>query len=162
MIVERDASGCIKLTGYGESSDGTNMSTPPEDGAGAADAIRQALARANLSPSEIDYVKLHGTATIVNDTSEARAVKSAVFQSVPASSVKGAIGHTLGAAGAAEAVLCQYAIEESTIPGNTGLVDLDPDCLCNIQAKSQAATLQNVLSNSFGFGGTNCALVLSR
>lgn len=162
MIVQKDASGCITLSGYGESSDGTNMSTPPKDGAGAADAIGQALARATLSPHDIDYVNLHGTATIVNDTSEANAVRAAVSHSVAASSVKGAIGHTLGAAGAAEAVLCQYAMTEGVIPGNAGLVDLDPNCLSNVQAGPREARLQHVLSNSFGFGGTNCAIVLSR
>lgn len=162
MIVERDASGCIRLAGYGESSDGTNMSTPPEDGAGAAEAIRQALSRARLSPEDIDYVNLHGTATTVNDLAEARAVETAVGRSVPASSLKGAIGHTLGAAGAIEVVLSQYALEEGMIPGNTGLVELDPNVLPNVQAGCRDVTLQHVLSNSFGFGGTNCALVLSK
>jgi len=160
--VERDAAGCIRLAGYGESSDATNMSTPPADGAGAAEAIRQALSRARLTPADIDYVNLHGTATKVNDLAEARAVETAVGRSVPASSLKGAIGHTLGAAGAVEVVLCQYALEEGLIPGNTGLVDLDPNVLPNVQSDCRNATLRHVLSNSFGFGGTNCALVLSK
>lgn len=162
MMVERDSAGSIRLSGFGESSDGTNMSTPPEDGAGAAAAIRQALARAGLSGGDIDYVNLHGTATIVNDAAEAQAVRSAIRANVPASSLKGAIGHTLGAAGAAEAVLCLYALEDGIIPGNPGLEHLDPKALENVTAQSRKAPLKHVVSNSFGFGGSNCALVLSR
>lgn len=162
MIVQRDAAGCVTLGGYGESSDGTSMSTPPADGSGAAQAIKTALVQANLQPSEIDYVNLHGTATVVNDAAEANAVKSAVYDSVAASSVKGAIGHTLGAAGAAEAVICQLSIENDIIPGNTGLTNLDPSLLPNVQRDCRTAPVKQTLSNSFGFGGSNCALVLSR
>lgn len=162
VLVERDSVGAIKMTGYGESSDGTNMSTPPEDGAGACTAIRQALDRAGLTPKDIDYVNLHGTATIVNDATEARAVTDAIGADVPASSLKGAIGHTLGAAGAAEAVLCLYAMEEGILPGNTGLEKLDPKALSNITSHSRTGPMRHVLSNSFGFGGSNCALVFSK
>lgn len=162
MIVERDADGCLRLSGYGESSDGTSMSTPPPDGSGAAQAIKAALVRANLTPNDIGYVNLHGTATIVNDSTEAKAVETAIYRSVPASSVKGAIGHTLGAAGAVEAVLCQFALEDEVIPGNTGLIDLDPALLPNVRASCRNGQLRHVVSNSFGFGGSNCALVLSR
>lgn len=162
MIVERDASGGIRLLGYGESSDGTNMSTPPEDGAGAADAIRQALARSGLSAGDIDYVNLHGTATVVNDRSEARAIQSAVRRDVPASSLKGAVGHTLGAAGAVEALFCMMAIEDEFIPPNVGLQHLDPLALPNVSARARPAPVKHALSNSFGFGGNNCALVLGR
>lgn len=162
MIVERDATGYIRLRGYGESSDGTNMSTPPKDGAGAAEAIRQALRRAELAPTDIDYVSLHGTATIINDSSEACAVKSAVYANVPASSVKGAVGHTLGAAGAVETIFCMMAIEEGLIPANTGLKNLDPLALPNVSPICRNAPVRHVLSNSFGFGGNNCTLVLSR
>lgn len=162
MMIERDASGCIRVMGYGESSDGSNMSTPPEDGAGAADAIQQALWRSNLTSQDIDYVNLHGTATVANDRSEARAVQSAVYADVPASSVKGAVGHTLGAAGAVEALFCMMAIEEGVIPPNVGLGNLDPAVLNNVSANCRTAPVQHTLSNSFGFGGNNCALVLSR
>jgi 3-oxoacyl-[acyl-carrier-protein] synthase-1 len=162
VLVERDSFGCVRMTGYGESSDGTNMSTPPEDGAGACAAIRQALERADLTPKDIDYVNLHGTATIVNDATEARAVITAIGPDVPAASLKGAIGHTLGAAGAAEAVLCIYAMQEAILPGNTGLETLDPKALPNITSHCRTGSIQHVLSNSFGFGGSNCALVLSK
>ena len=162
LIVERDSKNGIRMSGFGESSDGTNMSTPPEDGAGAATAIRQALERAGLTAGDIDYVNLHGTATVVNDAAEAQAVSSAIGAQVPASSLKGAIGHTLGAAGAAEAVLCLYALEHGIIPGNPGLEKLDPKALPNVAAQCRNAPLKHVVSNSFGFGGSNCALVLSR
>jgi 3-oxoacyl-[acyl-carrier-protein] synthase-1 len=162
VLVERDSVGSVKVTGYGESSDGTNMSTPPEDGAGACAAIRQALDRAGLEPKDIDYVNLHGTATIVNDATEARAVTAAIGSDVPASSLKGAIGHTLGAAGASEAVLCIYAMEEGILPGNVGLENLDPKALPNITSHSRTGSIRHVLSNSFGFGGSNCALVFSK
>jgi 3-oxoacyl-[acyl-carrier-protein] synthase-1 len=78
------------------------------------------------------------------------------------SSLKGAIGHTLGAAGAAEAILCLIALEDGIVPGNTGLETLDPAIACDVAAESRTATLDHVLSNAFGFGGSNCALVLSR
>ncbi|MFT6458852.1 beta-ketoacyl synthase N-terminal-like domain-containing protein, partial [Pseudophaeobacter arcticus] len=162
LIVERDSKNSIRVSGFGESSDGTNMSTPPEDGAGAAAAIRQALQRAGLTAGEIDYVNLHGTATVVNDAAEAQAVSSVIGADVPASSLKGAIGHTLGAAGAAEAVLSLYALEEGIIPGNPGLEQLDPKVLPNVAAQCRNAPLKHVVSNSFGFGGSNCALVFSR
>jgi 3-oxoacyl-[acyl-carrier-protein] synthase-1 len=162
VLVERDSTGCVRMTGYGESSDGTNMSTPPEDGAGACAAIRKALDRADLAPEDIDYVNLHGTATIVNDATEACAVRAAIGPDVPAASLKGAIGHTLGAAGAAEVILCIYAMEEGILPGNTGLENLDPKVLSNITRHSRTGPIRHVLSNSFGFGGSNCALVLSK
>ncbi|MBY8974891.1 beta-ketoacyl-ACP synthase [Rhodobacteraceae bacterium NNCM2] len=162
MIVERDAEGGIELSGWGESSDGVNMSTPPEDGAGAVAAMREALENAGLAPAQIGHVNLHGTATAVNDAAETRAVAAVLGGEVPVSSLKGAIGHTLGAAGAAEAVMCLIALEQGIIPGNTGLRTLDPAIDCNVSATSAAGDLAHVLSNSFGFGGNNCALVFSR
>jgi len=162
MIVERDGENGLRLSGFGESSDGVNMSTPPDDGAGAVLAMQAALERAGLTAAEVGYVNLHGTATRINDAAETKAVASVLGTSVPVSSLKGAIGHTLGAAGAAEVVLCLLALEEGLIPGNTGLDTLDPEIACNVQADSQPGDLKHVLSNAFGFGGNNCAVVLSR
>ena len=162
MIVERGASGGIRMSGYGESSDGVNMSTPPEDGAGAAVAMRAAIDAAGLTADKIGYVNLHGTATPINDAAETKAVASVVGTSVPVSSLKGAIGHTLGAAGAAEIVLCAIALEEGLIPGNTGLETLAAEIACNVVADSRPGDLAHVLTNAFGFGGNNCAVVLSR
>lgn len=162
LLVERDAEAGFCLSGWGESSDGVNMSTPPEDGAGAAVAMRSALESAGISADEIGYVNLHGTATAINDAAETRAVASVIGQTTPVSSLKGAIGHTLGAAGAAEAILCLIALKEGIVPANTGLETIDPTIACNVVAQSQSAPLNHVLSNSFGFGGSNCALVLSQ
>lgn len=162
MLVERDADHGFRLSGWGESSDGVNMSTPPEDGAGAMVAMRAALSSADVSADEIGYVNLHGTATAINDAAETRAVASVIGTTTPVSSLKGAIGHTLGAAGAAEAILCLIALEDGIVPGNTGLETLDPAIACDVTAESRTASLDHVLSNAFGFGGSNCALVLSR
>ena len=136
MLVERDADTGFRLSGYGESSDGVSMSTPPEDGAGAAQAMRMALDRAGLTADRIGYVNLHGTATRNNDTAECTAVTSVFGPAIPASSLKGAVGHTLGAAGAVEAVMCFIALENGILPGNTGLETLDPDIACDIVAHS--------------------------
>ncbi|MDH3738660.1 MAG: beta-ketoacyl-[acyl-carrier-protein] synthase II, partial [Alphaproteobacteria bacterium] len=132
------------------------------DGAGAAAAMRTALESAGLEPNQIDYVNLHGTATPTNDAAECTAVVAVLGSSVPASSLKGAVGHTLGAAGAVEAVMCLIALEENLIPGNTGLETLDPKIACDIRAESRPSDLSYILSNAFGFGGNNCAIVLSR
>ncbi|MEM7505724.1 MAG: beta-ketoacyl-ACP synthase [Pseudomonadota bacterium] len=161
LIVERAEDGA-SLAGMGESSDGINMSTPPEDGAGAAQAMRAALADAGLQPSDIGYVNLHGTATPINDTAEAAAVSAVMGDEVPVSSLKGAIGHTLGAAGALEAVMCLHAMEEGIVPGNIGLETLDPQIQCRILARMEHAPIRHAITNAFGFGGNNCALLLSR
>ena len=118
--MERDVEAGIRLSGYGESSDGFNMSTPPSDGAGAAAAIEAALAGAGIAGAEVDYVNLHGTATIANDTAECAAVARAIGPEALVGSLKGAIGHTLGAAGAVEIALCLIAMEENLAPGLGG------------------------------------------
>lgn len=160
LLVERGGEG-PRLAGYGESSDGTNMSTPPPDGAGAVQAMTAALSRAGLRADEIDYVNLHGTATPANDVAECAAVSHVFGNEVPVSSLKGAVGHTLGAAGAVEAVLSLVALEDSLIPGNVGLRETDPAIACNILASSKPGRLRAVMSNAFGFGGNNCALLLA-
>ena len=162
LIIERDHNDCIRLSGMGESSDGVSMSTPPKDGAGAAVAMRAALAGAGINPDQIGYVNLHGTATPTNDTAECAAVSNVFGSHTPASSLKGMLGHTLGAAGAVEAIMCIIALEENLIPGNTGLGELDPEISCNIVAHARPAELSHVVSNAFGFGGSNCALLFSQ
>lgn len=162
MLVERDAVGGLRLSGYGESSDGSHMSTPPPDGAGAAAAMRAALSSAGLAPGEIDYVNMHGTATPINDAAESAAIVSVLGREVPVASLKGAVGHTLGAAGALEIALCAIAIEEGLAPGTVGMTRVDPAIGCNMLASARAANLIHVMSNAFGFGGSNCSVVLSR
>jgi 3-oxoacyl-[acyl-carrier-protein] synthase-1 len=162
-IVERDADAGVRLSGFGESSDGVSMSTPPEDGAGASAAMRAALDRAGLIADKIGYVNLHGTATPTNDAAECIAVTNVFGPLAPASSFKGAVGHTLGAAGAVEAVMCLIAQEAGILPGNVGLATLDPQIACDVVPQSRRYhDLAHIMSNSFGFGGNNCVLVLSQ
>lgn len=161
-LLERDARSDLWLAGYGESSDAHHMSTPHPEARGALQAIDAALARAGLEPSEIDYINLHGTATPSNDAAEGKAVARRFGDGVSASSTKGATGHTLGAAGGIEAALCLMALEEELIPGCIGMVEPDPGIEIGLEAATRRAPLRHVLSNSFGFGGTNCSLVFSR
>ena len=155
----------IVLAGWGESSDAHHMSAPHPDGRGARAAMVQALQRAALSPHDIGYINLHGTATPANDLSEGRGV-AAVFADhpdVPSSSTKGLMGHTLGAAGAVEAVVSALALQHGLLPASVGLQTPDPAIPLNIVSVPQRLpSLRHVLSNSFGFGGSNASLVLSR
>ncbi|MEM6905282.1 MAG: beta-ketoacyl-[acyl-carrier-protein] synthase II, partial [Pseudomonadota bacterium] len=159
LLIERSGEGA-RLSGFGESSDGINMSTPPEDGAGAAHAMREAVG--DLPPHEIAWVNLHGTATPTNDVAEGRAVAGVLGREVPAVSLKGAVGHTLGAAGALEAAMCLIALEEGLIPATVGCAAPDPEIPCAVALTPSRSGGRHILSNAFGFGGNNCALVLSR
>jgi len=161
ILIERDSQG-PRLSGYGETSDAVNMSTPPADGAGAVAAMRIALDRAELEAGEVDFVKLHGTATPANDAAEGAAVAAVLGRSVPAASLKGMIGHTLGAAGAVEAVMCLDAMDGGILPASAGLETPDPAIDINLIRHCVAAEPRHILSNAFGFGGNNCCLVLSR
>jgi len=150
----------VLLLGIGESSDAYHMSSPHPEGLGARLAMQQALESAGLSPADIDYINLHGTATPSNDAAEAKAV-TAVFGDAtpPCSSSKGATGHTLGAAGAVEAVICALALQHAFIPGGLNTTQVDPLLKLNYQFKNSNQVLTRVMSNSFGFGGTNCSLI---
>jgi len=160
-LLERDAPAPHGwLLGVGESNDGYHMSTPHPEGAGAIAAMHAALAAASLDPADIDYVNLHGTATPSNDASEDRAVGSVFGRETPCSSTKGATGHTLGAAGGVEAAICLLALREGLIPGGLNVQERDPALTLNYLHANRPASLQAVLSNSFGFGGTNASLVL--
>ncbi|NEV62076.1 beta-ketoacyl-[acyl-carrier-protein] synthase family protein [Thiorhodococcus minor] len=161
-LLERDARSRLWLSGYGESSDAHHMSTPHPEARGALQAMDAALARAGLEPAEIDYINLHGTATPSNDAAEGKAVARRFGAGVPASSTKGATGHTLGAAGGVEAALCLIALNAGLVPGNVGLREPDPGIPIGLDPVTRRAPLRNVLSNSFGFGGTNCSLIFSR
>jgi 3-oxoacyl-[acyl-carrier-protein] synthase-1 len=152
----------ILLTGFGESSDAYHMSSPHPEGLGARAAMRQALAAAGLLDSDIDYINLHGTGTPSNDSAEGRAVSGLFAASVRASSTKGATGHTLGAAGALEAVICALALERGVLPGGVGLEQLDPEVAFQYVRRTTESHPRRALSNSFGFGGSNCSLVLER
>jgi len=152
----------IALLGVGESCDAYHMSSPHPEGLGARKAMQAALDAARLDPAAIDYVNLHGTGTPSNDAAEDHAVHGLFGVSVPVNSTKGMTGHTLGAAGAVEALLSVLAIEEQRVPGSPGTRALDPALHARYEIAGRSLELSTVMSNSFGFGGSNCSLVFGR
>ena len=155
----RPAAGAVLLLGTGESSDAYHMSSPHPEGLGARMAMAAALHSADLNPADIDYINLHGTATPANDAAEGKAVSALFGASVPCSSTKGATGHTLGAAGAVEAVICALALCHDLLPGSPHTENLDPAFNLQYLLHSRPGKLRRALSNSFGFGGSNCSLI---
>ena len=152
----------VLLLGCGESSDAYHMSSPHPEGRGALSAMTSALRDAGLAADDIDYINLHGTATPSNDAAEGRAVQTLFADRVPCSSTKGATGHTLGAAGAVEAIVAALALTHGFVPGSAQTREPDPGMAIDYVLETRAATLCRVLSNSFGFGGSNCSLILGR
>ena len=159
-LVEKTGSD-VNLVGYGESSDAHHMSTPHPEGEGALAAMRQALERGGLDPEDIDYVNAHGTATPANDRSEDRALVRLFGNRVPVSSTKSLTGHTLGAAGIIEAIVCFLALEHDLIPATANTSRLEPGLESQIVLETRSAPVRHALSNSFGFGGSNCSLVFA-
>lgn len=149
----------ILLLGAGESSDAYHMSAPHPEGLGAKLAMQMALKAASLDAADIDYINLHGTGTPTNDRAESQAVTSLFGPTTPCSSTKGATGHTLGAAGALEAVISVLCIRHGFMPGGVGTHHIDPMLTAHYIRENRRAPLVHVLSNSFGFGGTNCSLI---
>jgi 3-oxoacyl-[acyl-carrier-protein] synthase I len=166
VLLERSpslpADDAIMLLGTGESSDAYHMSSPHPEGRGARASIQQALRAASLAPADIDYVNLHGTATPSNDSAEDLAVTAVFGTGTACSSTKGATGHTLGAAGALEAVICALAIQHGLMPGGLNTTAVDPKLHLNYLCANRRAPVRRVLSNSFGFGGANCSLIFGR
>jgi 3-oxoacyl-[acyl-carrier-protein] synthase I len=152
----------VLLLGVGESNDAHHMSAPHPEGQGARRAMQDALASAALDPEAIDYINLHGTGTPSNDRSESQAVTSVFGAAIPCSSTKGATGHTLGAAGALEAVISALALRHDLMPGGANTLRVDPTLTAHYLKRNRTAPLLRVLSNSFGFGGTNCSLIFGR
>lgn len=150
------------LLGIGESSDAYHMSSPHPDGLGAKMAMQDALAMAGLKPEQIDYINLHGTATVTNDAAEGKAVAALFGSSTACSSTKGATGHTLGAAGGLEAVISALAIQNDLAPAGLNTTEVDPQIPLHYLLDNSERRIRYVMSNSFGFGGTNCSLVLGR
>ncbi len=162
-LLERNAADrSPALIGWGESSDVHHMSTPHPQGLGARLALEGALARAGLAAPDVDYINLHGTATPRNDEVEAGVVAAAFDARTRASSTKGWTGHTLGAAGILESVVCLLAMEHGLIPGTLNCEDPDPVCGPQIALRNETADVRIALSNSFGFGGSNCTLAFAR
>lgn len=158
-LLEREgAATAPRLIGYGESSDAYHMSTPHPEGLGARLALADALARAGLVPDDVDYINLHGTATLKNDAVEAVAVADLFPARTRASSTKGWTGHTLGAAGILEAALTLLAMEQQCVPGTLNSTTPDPLCGPQLTFADEPRDIRVALSNSFGFGGNNCTL----
>jgi 3-oxoacyl-[acyl-carrier-protein] synthase-1 len=161
-LLERDGPAGPWLLGYGESSDAHHMSAPHPGGAGAETALRAALASAGVAAAQIDYINLHGTATQKNDEVEARLVSDLFPARTRASSTKGWTGHTLGAAGILESVITLLALENGFAPGTLNSSELDLACGPQIRLENTPADLRLALNVSFGFGGSNCALLFGR
>jgi len=152
----------IAVLGYGESSDAYHMSTPHPQGLGASLAMKRALDSANLDATQVDYVNLHGTATLANDLSEDQAIINVFGEKTLCSSTKGWTGHTLGAAGITEAIIACLCIEHGIVPASLNTQQLDPSLSANIPLKNQHSQVNFVMSNSFGFGGNNCSLLIGK
>jgi len=160
LAQKRGAPILAEIIGYGISTDNFHITQPNPSGIGPRQAMERALQSAQVSPSEVDYINAHGTATIFNDAAEGKAI-SAVFNGVPVSSTKSMMGHSLGAAGAVEAAFCLLALQHQFLPSNINFTASDEDLDLNIVAnETRPAVLHTVLSNSFGFGGTNASILM--
>ena len=162
----RGANILAEIIGYGTSSDAHHITQPPETGEGMARAMQMALNKARLKASDIDYINAHGTSTPLNDRVETKAIK-AVFgehaYKVPISSTKSMMGHLIGAGGAVEAAICILVIQNGMIPPTINLTHPDPECeLDYVPNVARRVRVSTALSNSFGFGGHNSALVFSK
>jgi len=156
------ASDAIVLAGAGESSDAYHMSTPHPEGAGARAAMGGALASAGLDAADIDYINVHGTATRSNDAAEDRAVYDLFGAHTPCSSTKGATGHLLGASGIVEGLVCALVLREGFMPGSAHTRQLDPAMRVRYLLENLDKPPARAMSNSFGFGGSNCSLIFAR
>jgi 3-oxoacyl-[acyl-carrier-protein] synthase II len=163
---DRGAEILAEVLGIGMSSDAHHITAPPEDGSGAALSMTRALRAAGVAPEEVDYVNAHGTSTPVGDVAETRAIRSvfgAHADRLLVSSTKSMLGHSLGATAAVEAALTVLALREGLAPPTINLTEPDPECdLDYVPLRARRAPLRVALSNSFGFGGANSALVLRR
>ena len=159
----RGATILAEVTGYGISTDNHHLTQPNPSGIGARAAMEQALQSAQLPASAVDYINAHGTATPFNDAAEAKAIMEMFGQRVPVSSSKSMMGHSLGAAGAIEAVFCTLALHHQFLPPNINFAMCDEEVDLNIVAnRSYSAPVRTVMSNSFGFGGANASIVMQQ
>jgi len=162
--VRRDAHIYAEVAGYGSTADAYHITAPSEGGEGAARAMRLAIRRAGLEPAEIDYINAHGTSTQHNDRTESQAIRAVFGENAPpVSSTKSMTGHLIGASGAVEAIVCIKTILNGCLPPTINYEHPDPDCdLDYVPNIARPARVNAALSNSFGFGGHNTALVLTR
>ena len=155
-----------EVMGFGMSADAYHITAPPENGEGAARAMKRALKSAGMAPEQVDYINAHGTATPVGDVAETRAIR-AVFgghaEKLAVSSTKSMLGHALGGSAAIEAGIGVFALRDGVMPPTINLTEPDPDCdLDYVPEGARKRELDVVISNSFGFGGANTTLVLKR
>jgi 3-oxoacyl-[acyl-carrier-protein] synthase II len=158
--VARGAEILAEITGYGISTDNHHLTQPHPSGIGPLQAMSRALESASRSPGDVDYINAHGTATIFNDATEGAAITQLFNRAVPVSSTKSMMGHSLGAAGAIEAVISILALRHQFLPPNINLREADPAWNFEVVKKSRHAKIGCAISNSFGFGGTNATIVL--
>jgi 3-oxoacyl-[acyl-carrier-protein] synthase II len=154
-----------ELIGYGTSIDQHHLTQPHPQGSTTLTVMKQACANAGVTPNEVDYINAHGTGTVLNDSSEALAISewaNGRAATLPVSSTKASIGHLLGGAGAVEAVVCLMTLREQWLPPQAIFGTPDPACKFPVVTKPQDARVNVVLSNSFGFGGVNAALIFRR
>jgi 3-oxoacyl-[acyl-carrier-protein] synthase II len=166
FALKRNAKIYGELVGYGYTGDAYHITAPPPDGDGAARCMRMAIKDAGLRPEEIDYINAHGTSTPLNDVTETLAIKT-VFgehaKKVPISATKSMTGHLLGAAGSTEAIFTVLAIRDGIIPPTINYEEPDPECdLDYVPNVARQKSLNVAMSNAFGFGGTNAALVFKK
>jgi 3-oxoacyl-[acyl-carrier-protein] synthase II len=163
---QRGAHILAEVSGYGSTNDAFHISAPAENGAGAALCMRMALENADLDITDIDYINAHGTSTSLNDKSETAAIKNVFGErayEIPVSSTKSMTGHLLGAAGALEAALLVKTIQAGLLPPTINYETLDPECdLDYVPNTARPANVEHAMSNSFGFGGHNATVILSR
>ena len=151
-----------EIIGYGISTDNHHLTQPDPSGSGPRRAMEDALKSARLNADKVDYINAHGTATVFNDAAEGKAIAE-LFGKIPVSSSKSMIGHSLGAAGAIEAAICLLALQSQILPPNINFRSSDNDLDLNIVAnESREAKIDIVLSNSFGFGGTNASILIQK
>ena len=164
--LERGANILAEIIGYSANSDAFHITQPSPNGEGATKALNLALKKAGISPDEVDYINAHGSATVMNDSTETCAIKSAFGESayhIPISASKSMTGHLLGASGAVEAIVCIQAINHGIIPPTINLIHPDPKCdLDYVPNEARAVEVKTAVSNSFGFGGHNSVLILRR
>jgi 3-oxoacyl-[acyl-carrier-protein] synthase II len=155
-----------EIAGYGMSADAYHMTAPSEDGDGAARCMRNALNNAKFQPEQVDYINAHGTSTQIGDLAETRAIKKCFgthVKKLAVSSTKSMTGHLLGAAGAVEAIFCILSIRDQIVPPTINLEEPDAECdLDYVPGIARPMKLEVAISNSFGFGGTNGTLVISK
>lgn len=152
-----------EITGYGISTDNYHLTQPDPSGVGPLRAMQQALRSAKIEPGKVDYINAHGTATIFNDAAEGKAIAEIFGNRAAVSSTKAMMGHSLGAAGAIEAIVCLLALQHEFLPANINFRSPDEDVDLDIIANEpRSACIATTLSNSFGFGGTNASVVMQK